>query len=102
MEFEYDPADSETLKALLNPQPKEAEKRLMRAILESAIEDLQKYAAAKNHKGKMLYQQAEEWMLDTDSEWFLSFNSICETLALSPDQLRRALLRRRHTKQKAA
>jgi hypothetical protein len=102
MEFEYDPADSETLKALLNPQSRGGEKRLMLAILESAIEDLEKYASAKNHKGRVLYQAAEEWILETDSDRFLSFNNICETLALSPDQVRRALLRRQQTRQKAA
>ena len=102
MEFEYDPADSETLKALLNPQPKGGEKRLMLAILESALEDLQKYASAKNHKGRVLYQAAEEWILETDSDWFYSFNNVCETLALSPDQVRRALLHRQQARQKAA
>lgn len=102
MDFEYDPADSETFKTLMNAQARGAEKRLMLAIMESAIEDLQKYASAKDQRGKLLYQAAEQWILDEDTEWFLSFNSICETLALSPDQMRRGLLRAQRTKQKAA
>jgi hypothetical protein len=102
MDFEYDPADSEALKSLLSAQVREAEKRLMLAILESAIEDFQKYVSAKDRRGKVLYQEAEEWILQTDAEWFLSFNNICETLSLSPDQVRRALLRRQQTKRKAA
>jgi hypothetical protein len=102
MKFEYDPADSETFKSLLNAQTRGAEKRLMLAILESAVEDLQKYASAKDQRGKLLYQAAQQWILDEDSEWFLSFNSICETLALSPDRMRRALLRLRHSKREAA
>ena len=102
MDFQYDPADSEALKSLLSAQTREAEKRLMLAILESAIEDFQKYASAKDHRGKLLYQEAEEWILEKDSEWFLSFNSICETLSLSPDQVRRALLRWQQRKRKAA
>jgi hypothetical protein len=74
----------------------------MLAILESAIEDFQKYVSAKSRKGMLLYQEAEEWILETNSEWFLSFNNICETLSLSPDQLRRALLRQQQKKRKAA
>jgi len=102
MEFEYDPADSEALKSFLSAQARAAEKELMLAILESAIEDLRKYASAKDRKGKLLYQEAEEWILERDGEWFLSFNNICETLSLSPDQLRRALLRGQQTKRRAA
>jgi hypothetical protein len=102
MEFEYDPADSESFKSFLSTRAKAAEKELMLAVLESAIEDFQKYASAKDRKGRLLYQEAEEWILEKDGEWFLSFNNICETLSLSPDQLRRALLRRQKTKRRAA
>ena len=102
MEFEYDPADSEALKSFLSAQARGAEKVLMLAVLESAIEDFQKYASAKNRKGRLLYQAAEEWILEKDNEWFLSFNNICETLSMSPDQLRRALLRQQQSRRKAA
>jgi hypothetical protein len=102
MDFEYDPSDGEAFKSLLSAHAREAEKRLMLAILESAIEDFQKYVSAKGRKGRLLYQEAEEWILEKDNEWFLSFNNICETLSLSPDQLRRALLRRQEKKCKAA
>jgi hypothetical protein len=102
MDFEYDPTDSETFKSLLNPQARGSEKRLMLAILQSAIEDFQKYASAQDQKGRLLYQEAEQWILDEDNEWFLSFNSICETLSLSPDQVRRGLLRLQQTKREAA
>jgi hypothetical protein len=102
VDFEYDPSDGEALKTLLNARAREAEKELMLAVLESAVEDFQKYASAKDRRGRLLYQEAEEWILERDSEWFLSFDSICETLSLSPDRLRRALLRRQQTKRKAA
>ena len=102
MLLEYDPSDSETLKSVLHARTREAEKELMLAILESAIEDLQKYASAKDRKGRLLYQEAEEWVLERDRDWFLSFDNICETLSLSPDQVRRALLRRHPTKRRAA
>ena len=102
VDFEYDPSDGEALKSLLSAHAREAEKELMLAILETAIEDFQKYASAKDRKGRLLFEEAEEWILERDGEWFLSFNNICETLSLSPDQLRRTLLRGQQTKRRAA
>jgi hypothetical protein len=54
----------------------------MLAVLESAVEDFQKYVVARSMAGKKLFQQAEEWFLDTDSEELFSFRGICETLGL--------------------
>ena len=102
VDFEYDPSDSELLKSLSNATATKAERELLVAVLESAIEDFRKYASAKDQKGKSLYQNAQEWILENNREWFLSFDSICETLLISPDHLRRALLRRQQTKRKAA
>lgn len=102
VDFEYDPSDSELLKSLSNATATKAERELMLAVLESAIEDFRKYATAKDHKGKSLYQDAQEWILERNNEWFLSFDSICETLSMSPDHLRRTLFRCRQTKRKAA
>ena len=42
--------------------------------------------------GKQLFQEAEEWFLDKDGEVLFSFESICETLGLHPDQIRKGLL----------
>jgi hypothetical protein len=102
MDFEYDPSDSELLKSLSNTTATKAERELMLAVLESAIEDFRKYASAQDQKGKLLYQNAQEWILERNNEWFLSFDSICQSLSISPDHLRRALLRRQQTKHKAA
>ena len=102
VDFEYDPSDSELLKSLSNATATKAERELLLAVLETAIEDFQKYASAQDQKGKSLYQNAQEWILERNSEWFLSFDSICESLSISPDHLRRALLRRQQTKRKAA
>jgi hypothetical protein len=51
----------------------------MLAVLESAVEDFQKYVLARHTSGKKLFQQAEEWFLDKDSEEAFSFQGICET-----------------------
>jgi hypothetical protein len=64
----------------------------MLAVLESAVEDFQKYALARHPSGKKLFQQAEEWFLEKDSEALFSFESICETLGLHPDPIRKGLM----------
>ncbi len=90
--FRYDPSNSEPLKSLLNSHTTVAETRLMLAVLENAIEDFHDYVSAKDRKGKLLYQQAKHWIQARNNEWFLSFDSICASLFVNPDHLRRALL----------
>ena len=41
---------------------------------------------------KRLFQEAEDWILENDSESFFSFENICETLQLHPDYIRQGLL----------
>ena len=69
-----------------------AEEKLMLAVLENAIEQFQEYALAEDSKGKALLHEVEEWLWEKDSDWFFSFESICETLKFSPDYLRQGLL----------
>ena len=69
-----------------------AEEKLMLAVLENAIEQFQEYALAEDPKGKALLHEVEEWLWDKDSDWFFSFESICETLKFSPEYLRQGLL----------
>ena len=64
----------------------------MLAVLESAVEDFQKYVLARNPRGKRLFQEAEEWFLEKDSEELFSFENICETLQLHPDYIRQGLM----------
>ena len=72
---------------------RDGEERLMLAVLESAIEDFQKYALAQDKRGKELFQQAEDWILETESSSFFSFENICSHLRLSPDYVRRGFMR---------
>jgi hypothetical protein len=64
----------------------------MLAVLESAVEDFQKYVLARKPSGKKLFQQAEAWFLEKDSDELFSFENICETLGLHPDPIRKGLL----------
>jgi hypothetical protein len=69
----------------------EPEEKLMLAVLEDAIACFQKYAFARTRQGKVLFQEAEYWVQDTNSHWPFSFANVCETLGFAPDYLRQGL-----------
>ena len=71
----------------------EPEKKLMLAVLEDAIACFQKYVFAREGKGKILFQEAEDWVKDTNSDWLFSFANVCETLGFNPDYLRQGSYR---------
>ncbi|TAJ98364.1 hypothetical protein EPO44_11760 [bacterium] len=71
----------------------EPEKRLMLAVLEDAIACFQKYPFARDSKGRALFREAEEWIVEEGSDWLFSFENICEVLALDPQYVRQGLLR---------
>jgi hypothetical protein len=71
----------------------EPEKRLALAVLEDAIACFQKYLTARDGKGKTLFREAEEWILEEKSDWLFSFENICEILGFNPQYIRRGLIR---------
>jgi hypothetical protein len=88
----FDPVDSELFERLSKNDTREREEKLMLAVLENAIEHFQKYVLAKDKQGKKLFQEADEWILDKDSDWVHSFENICEVLGLDPDYMRHGLM----------
>lgn len=72
---------------------RDGEEALLLAMLEMATEDFQKYLLANDARGKALFQEAEEWILASDSRWFFSFENICRHLNYSPSYIRRGLMR---------
>lgn len=96
----FDPVDSELLERLSKKDIRETEEKLMLAVLENAIEHFQKYVLAKDKRGKKLFQEAEEWILDKNSDWLHSFENICEVLGLDPDYMRQGLLSWKKTRLK--
>jgi hypothetical protein len=68
------------------------EKTLMLAVLEDAIECFQKYATSRSPKTRQLFQEAEEWILEQESEWLFSFHQVCVTLGWNPQYIRKGLL----------
>ena len=71
----------------------EPEKRLMLAILEDAIHCFQDNLFARNVRGRRLFEEAQEWIVETDGDWVFSFQNICEALGFNPAYMRHGLLR---------
>lgn len=67
----------------------------MLAVLDDAIACFQKYIFARDRKGKTLFREAEEWILEENSDWPFSFETICEVLGFNPDYVRTGLMRRK-------
>jgi hypothetical protein len=93
-----DPADTGVIEKLFKKDIREGEEKLMLAVLESAVKYFQKYVLARKPSGKKLFQEAEEWFLEKDSDELYSFENICDTLHLNPDYIRQGLLRWKEAK----
>jgi hypothetical protein len=88
-----DRADEAILEGVYKKNIREGAERLMLAVLESAVEDFQKYVLARHPSTKKLFQEAEEWFLEDDiGATLFSFESICETLQIHPEYIRKRLL----------
>ncbi len=78
-------------KIFRNKSQLEPEKRLMLAVLEDAIACFKNYVFAKDTKGKALFREAEDWILEENSDWLFSFENICEVLGFNPNYVRQGL-----------
>jgi hypothetical protein len=94
----FDPADCEDIERLFKKTRREKEEALMLAVLADAIECFQRYVFADNEREKKAFQEAEDWIFEKNNDWLFSFESICETLQLTPDYLRQGLLRWKEAK----
>lgn len=86
-------SDSGSLENPFKRSVREGEEGLMLAVLDDAIESFQRYAFAEDKKGQTLFQEAEEWIFEKDSDWFFSFENICDTLGLDTGYIREGLQR---------
>ena len=65
-----------------------SEIRLMRAVLEDAVECVRKGLVSKSTSALRLAREAEEWIFYDDPQWIFSFPNICAALGIDPDYLR--------------
>lgn len=64
---------------------------LLAAVLEDAICCFQKNFEAKSARRHIMFQEAEEWLFETDGARFMSCSMVCENLGIDVVQLRRYL-----------
>lgn len=95
-----DPADAGIIEKVYKKDIREGEEKLMLAVLQDAVECFQVYVLAETQREKRLFQEAEDWILEKDSEWLFSFENICEVLQLHPDYIRQGLLCWKEAKRK--
>lgn len=88
-----EPTDSAAIDEIFRKTIRHGEERLLLAVLENAIEDYQKYALATDRRGKELFRYAEEWIFETGSSSFFSFENICAHLNLDAGYVRRGFVR---------
>jgi hypothetical protein len=69
----------------------ERERLLMLAVLEDAVDCYQKYAHARDPRGRQLFEESRDWVVSTDRSWLFSFENICDTLEICADYVRRGL-----------
>jgi len=78
--------------ALKRKQYSCGEHRLVRAIMQDAVECFQKHVHARDNKRRQLYLDAEAWISTDEDVGPFSFNNVCDLLGVNSDYLREGLL----------
>ncbi len=73
------------------------EHRLMLALLHDAINCYYACLWARDKKGKELFRETEQWILEHNSDCIYSFENVCKTLGLNAYYLRQSLIRRKES-----
>jgi len=75
-----------------HPGSARAEKELMVAILEDALDCYCKYLKSRKNCEVKLFNEAREWIFAENEDSPLSFLTVCDALTLNPNYLRQKLL----------
>ena len=67
------------------------EKKLMLAVLESAVHDFQRYHLATGRRGTRLFREAHEWLTSREETGIFSCVAICHALDIDPDYISKGL-----------
>jgi len=74
----------------LRSTERSGEVRLMIAVLEDGVLTYLKYAGATDPKARELFRDAEQWIESSEAD-IMAFETICHTVGLDPDYIRRGL-----------
>src|SRR5918992_4799036 len=72
----------------------DGQRKLMLAILQDAVECLEKYRTSKSSVHQELYQNALNWVRDPGADWLFCFTNVCDFLGFDPTFMRESLLAR--------
>ena len=88
--FEPDVLAGEEFAGWFRPQtPPQGERLLLLAVLEEGITCYQRYAGVAGAEARRLFADASAWLESTDRSHLFAFESICDTLELSANDVRR-------------
>lgn len=73
--------------------PQGPEYLLVLAMLQDAIECVQKYRFSLDLNGRELYTDAYDWIASEDRQWPFSFENVCDILKIDGGYLRNGLFR---------
>ncbi|MGH7846476.1 MAG: hypothetical protein ACREQW_15080 [Candidatus Binatia bacterium] len=91
-------SSSMTISAIYDIQPLSVrsrltpEEELLLAILKDAVICFQKYAFAKDQRGRELFLEAEAWIMSNANEGLFSFTGVCDHLGVAASYVRQSLL----------
>jgi len=73
--------------------PQGPEYLLVMAMLQDAVECVQKYRFAVDPNAIELYTDAYDWIASEDQQWPFSYENVCAILKIEPGYLRKGLYR---------
>lgn len=85
-------ASAQYLETIRNRLELEPEKKLMLAVLDDAITCFRNNVFARDKKKRVLFMEAEQWILEEGAGYFLSFDNICDAFDIDPRYLRHGLM----------
>ncbi len=72
-------------------QARSGEHRLMTAILEDAIHDVQVYAGRRDARSRALFDAVAQWFASDATSYVYDVRNVCDVLGLDVDYVRRGL-----------
>lgn len=66
----------------------EPEKALAAGVLRQAAADLRRFRESRDSIGREMYSDARNWFVSSDTAWPYSFLNVCDSLGLSPENVR--------------
>jgi hypothetical protein len=80
------------MKTMQTNNYKESQRELAAGVLKQAERDLRRFYDAPSAIERELYLDAHRWVTSDDSTWPFSFLQVCESLNLTPEDVREDLI----------